>query len=177
MEEQSMDLLKSVHTDITNIEALVESVAQVFARQKRQFSLYELEADPWGKDPEVAKRQAAEQRYARSQQPDPNQTPGTAGGAQKVAPPAPSIPVRDKTIVIVADKAGTPKQAGVFKGDQRGVATVEFGDQQTNHDKGFDITTNNIRPIRDDDAKALRDSAQVLLSKNQGKPVMVVQMN
>lgn len=174
-----MDLFKSVHTDITNIEALVESVAQVFARQKhQQFSLYELEADPWGKDPDVAKQQAARDRYASfEKQPQAAQAPGTASGAPKVAPPAPSIPVRDKTIVIVADKQGTPKQAGVFKGDQRGVATVEFGDQQTNHDKGFDITTNSIRPVRDDDAKALRDSAQVLLQKNQGKPVMVVQMN
>ncbi len=172
-----MDLLKRVHTDITNIEALVESVALVFARQKRQFSLYELEGDPWGRDPDVAKRQAAEQRYTDSRKPPAHQTPGTASGKPKVAPPAPSIPVRDKTIVIVADKAGTPRQAGVFKGDQRGVATVEFGDKKTNHDKGFDITTNNIRPIRDDDAKTLRDSAQVLLAKNQGKPVMVVQMN
>jgi len=169
-----MDLLKSVHTDITNIEALVESVRLVFERQNRQFSLYELEADPWGRDPEVAKRQAAEQRYAEFQkQPKDQQKAGTASGTPKVAPPAPSIPVRDKTIVIVSDKAGNPRQAGVFKGDQRGAATVEFGDKQVNND----ITTNNIRPIRDDDAKALRAAAETLRAKNPGRPVMVVQMN
>ena len=62
-----MDLLKSVHTEATNIEALVESIRLVFARQRPQFSLYELEADPWCRDPDVAKRQAAERRYAQAQ--------------------------------------------------------------------------------------------------------------
>jgi len=173
-----MDLLRSVHTEITNIEALVESVRAVFARQKPQFSLYELEADPWGRDPDVAKRQAAENRWTQPQkQPTQTQAPGTAAGTPKVAPPPPSIPVAGKTIIIVADKAGNPKSAGVFKGDKRGAATVEFGDQQTNHDQGFDVPTNNIRAIRDDDAKVLRTAAETLRSKNPNRPVMVVQMN
>jgi hypothetical protein len=174
-----MDLLKSVHIAATNIEALVESVRLVFARQRTPFSLYELEADPnaWGRDPEIAKRQAAENRYAKSQQPQANaQQPGTAGGTPKVAPPPPSIPVSGKTIVIVSDKVGNPRHAGVFKGDQRGAATLEFGDQQTNHDKGFDVPTNNIRAIQDDDAKVLRTAAETLRQKNPNKPVMVVQM-
>jgi len=172
-----MDLLRSVHTDATNIEALIESVRLVFARQRPLFSLYELEADPWGRDPDIAKRQAAENRYAKSQQPQATQqTPGTAGGTPKVAPPPPSIPVSDKTVVIVSDKAGNPRHAGVFKGDQRGAATLEFGDKQTNHDKGFDVPTNSIRAIQDDDAKPLRTAAEKLRQKNPNRPVMVVQM-
>ena len=167
-----MDLLKSVHANVTNIEALVESVRLVFARQRTPFSLYELEADPWGRDPEIAKRQAAEQRYAKSQQPQTAaQTPGTAGGTPKVAPPPPSIPVSDKTIVIVSDKAGNVQQAGVIKGDARGTGTLEFGDKTT-----MEVPTNNIRPVRDDDVEDMRAKADILRKKNPNKPVMVVQM-
>lgn len=174
-----MDLLKSVHADITNTEALVESVRLVFARQRPVFSLYELDDDnPWGRDPEAAKQQAAQNRWSEFQkQPQKAQQPGTAAGTPKVAPPPPSIPVRDKTIIIVSDKSGNPRQAGVFKGDQRGEATLEFGDGQTNHDKGFDVPTNNVRPIRDDDAKVLRAAAETLRTQNPNKPIMVVQMN
>ena len=167
-----MDLLKSVHTKATNIEALVESVRLVFARQRPQFSLYELDADPWGRDPDVAKKQAAEQRYAKSQT-NPQaaqQTPGTAGGTPKVAPPPPSIPVSGKTIVIVSDKAGNIQQAGVFKGDARGNGTIELGDGTT-----MEVPTNNIRPVRDDDTVDMREKAEILRRKNPNKPIMVVQ--